>query len=137
MKSNECKHEVPFRTFLLVTNPLNYPCPHCQKRLTLNKTGRRCLAASLSAAALYAGIVGTMSTLYALQGMSLVQLATFNLIGLSSMILLLIAFGYVAWKRSAFVERTMLEQVRRTKKPKPGLRQLLTGRRLAYGISEG
>ncbi|MGB0744842.1 MAG: hypothetical protein ACPGSB_09995 [Opitutales bacterium] len=116
MKTNECDHKVSFGASLLVTNPYNYPCPHCKKRLTLDKTGRRYLVVAIVASSLYAGIIGTFSTLSAFKGAQMAQIIIFNLLGIIVGILALLPLLYIAWKRSRFIERKKLEQVRQLKK---------------------
>ncbi|PXA03160.1 hypothetical protein DDZ13_13120 [Coraliomargarita sinensis] len=112
MKYNECNHEVSFATSLLVTNPYNYPCPHCQKNLTLDKTGRRFLLGIATSAFLYAGAIGTVSILAAFQGIAIAQLALLNIAGLASGALFVLPLIYIAWKHSRFIERRKLENVR-------------------------
>jgi len=133
MKSNKCNHKVSFTGCLLVTNPHNYPCPHCQKRLTLDKTGRRFLWATVAAAGLYASVVGTLSLLATLQGAQMSQLILLNLIGFILGAFFLLPILYLGWKRSRFIERTKLERIRQvtrtkgaSKYPSPaGLRRLV------------
>lgn len=114
MKSHKCNHQVSFATSLLVTNPHNYPCPHCQKRLTLDKTGRRYLLATVTASCLYASVIGTMSLLAARQGTPMGQIIIANLIALAFGPLVLLPILYLGWKRSRFIEREKLEHVRQS-----------------------
>lgn len=118
MKTDTCNHRVPFVTSLLVTNPHNYPCPHCHKRLTLDTTGRRHLRATVATAGTYGLIIGTLSILAALQAVGMRQITIINLIGLAFGLLLLLPMTYIAWKRSRFIERKKLESVRHSFKQK-------------------
>ena len=114
MKPHECSHQVSFTKCLLVTNPHNYPCPHCQKRLTLDKTGRRFLWAIVVSAVLYGSVVGMMSFLFVLEGASMPKVLLFNLSGLVLGTCLLIPIPYFAWTRSSFVERSKLNRIRQS-----------------------
>ena len=139
MKPDKCNHEVTFVTSLFVTNPYNYPCPHCQKRLTLDKTGRRFVLATATTATLYASIIGTLSFMAVLDGTPMLKVVAFNLLALALGCGFLLPMLYIGWKRSRSVERTKLDSARQKiqRKERPTQERPPFRYRPIFGLSNG